>query len=280
VRYRGRPGPTLTADATPLRLPPGETYNPNEPYTFQSEGRGIATWFSRGYDPQGKFWGDKPKDDKPQSNQLGVPDPYQGISLSNPATVGEFFYVKDPNTGLTHVIQQSESGPGIRTQAFLDVAVPKLSQMGYTQKSFEALTEKRLWDVTPTGFGTGQVEKRYDPSGRQRILPGTEDPSWKGRGGAFEEEGTPASLLEAMGLKKPGGRDPTMEQLPNMQVAQRDIEQERGRRQLDRDMGDQLDVSGKLNVSVNAPAGTDVKASGDGMFKDNVSLDRSLPLVI
>jgi hypothetical protein len=53
-----------------------------------------------------------------------------------------------------------------------------------------------------------------------------------------------------------------------------------GRKRLDRDMGNELDVSGKLNVKVDAPAGTEVKATGDGMFKNGVSLDRSLPAVM
>jgi hypothetical protein len=39
-----------------------------------------------------------------------------------------------------------------------------------------------------------------------------------------------------------------------------------------------VDASGDLNVSVKAPAGTEVKAEGDGMFKDNVSLDRQMEL--
>ena len=49
-----------------------------------------------------------------------------------------------------------------------------------------------------------------------------------------------------------------------------------GRRRLDRDMGDALDVSGRLNVAVDAPAGTEVKASGGGMFANSVSVDRRM----
>ena len=49
-----------------------------------------------------------------------------------------------------------------------------------------------------------------------------------------------------------------------------------GRRRLDRDMGDALDVSGRLNVAVDAPAGTEVKATGGGMFANSVSVDRRM----
>lgn len=39
-----------------------------------------------------------------------------------------------------------------------------------------------------------------------------------------------------------------------------------------------VDASGNLDVNVKAPAGTEVKAEGDGMFKGNVSLDRQMEL--
>jgi hypothetical protein len=54
----------------------------------------------------------------------------------------------------------------------------------------------------------------------------------------------------------------------------------RDRRETDRGLADEANIrpSGNLNVNVRAPAGTEVKASGDGMFKDNVSLDRQMSL--
>jgi hypothetical protein len=48
----------------------------------------------------------------------------------------------------------------------------------------------------------------------------------------------------------------------------------RGRDQFDRTLGDELDVRGKLNVAVEAPKGTEIKASGGGMFENNVTVDR------
>jgi hypothetical protein len=49
-----------------------------------------------------------------------------------------------------------------------------------------------------------------------------------------------------------------------------------GRRMLDGDMGAEMDVSGRLNVQVDAPRGTEVKANGGGMFENNVSVDRRM----
>lgn len=51
---------------------------------------------------------------------------------------------------------------------------------------------------------------------------------------------------------------------------------------LDKAIGDELNVKGKLNVDVNAPSGTEVKADGEGMFEKNVSVNRSVgePLVM
>jgi hypothetical protein len=41
-------------------------------------------------------------------------------------------------------------------------------------------------------------------------------------------------------------------------------------------LGDQIDVSGKLNVKVDAPAGTSVRAKGGGMFEKGVTVDRGI----
>jgi hypothetical protein len=49
-----------------------------------------------------------------------------------------------------------------------------------------------------------------------------------------------------------------------------------GRSQVDRMLGDQIDVSGKLNVKVDAPAGTSVRAKGGGMFEKGVTVDRGI----
>jgi hypothetical protein len=54
------------------------------------------------------------------------------------------------------------------------------------------------------------------------------------------------------------------------------ISLEHGRSQVDRMLSDQLDVSGKLNVKVDAPAGTSVRAKGGGMFEKGVTVDRGI----
>jgi hypothetical protein len=53
-----------------------------------------------------------------------------------------------------------------------------------------------------------------------------------------------------------------------------------GRKQLDAGLAHEHDVdaSGDLNVNVKAPAGTEVKATGGGMFDGNVSLQRQMEL--
>jgi hypothetical protein len=51
---------------------------------------------------------------------------------------------------------------------------------------------------------------------------------------------------------------------------------DRGRNQIDRVLSDQIDVRGKLNVKVDAPAGTSVRAKGTGMFEKGVTLDRGI----
>ena len=53
-------------------------------------------------------------------------------------------------------------------------------------------------------------------------------------------------------------------------------ELDRGRRDVDQHLSDQLDVKGKLNVDVEAPKGTEVKANGGGMFENNVSINRRI----
>ena len=102
--------------------------------------------------------------------------------MSSPATLGQFHYVTDPNTGLTHVLQQTDAGPGVRTQKIADIAVGAASKMGYTQKSFEAQqgrVEQGLvapWEVRPTGFGSARPTK---PG--QATQTFTSDPGFRGR---------------------------------------------------------------------------------------------------
>ena len=73
----GKKFPILSEAATPLPTQPGY---PRNVMSGVSQGRGVATWYSRGTDPQGKFWGDPAAIDKPGSAALDkIPDPYQGI---------------------------------------------------------------------------------------------------------------------------------------------------------------------------------------------------------
>jgi hypothetical protein len=47
------------------------------------------------------------------------------------------------------------------------------------------------------------------------------------------------------------------------------------RKRMDGALNDEVKASGNLNVKVEAPAGTTVKATGGGMFEDNVNVDRT-----
>ena len=167
---RGAPThfPILSPAATPLPTPPG--YNPRRPgtnvLTGVSEGRGVASWYG-----QGQGWGDKPSMDQPGSNALRVPEHLQGISLPSKETVGQFFYVTDPSTGLTHVRQQTDIGPGVRTQKLVDISVAAAQKEGYTKESFEAMQarvergELKPWEVRSTGFGTRGTSTAPAPRG-------------------------------------------------------------------------------------------------------------------
>ena len=147
--FKGKPFPVLSPEATPLPPLPGSKI-----FSGVSEGRGVATHFSRAPTGgrRGGAWGD-PSDPKESAALDRLPDRLQGISLSSPQTLGQFFEVTDPNTGLTHVMQQTDVGPGVRTQTLVDISANKALQLGYDQKSFEAQQNKKLWEVRNAGFG-------------------------------------------------------------------------------------------------------------------------------
>jgi hypothetical protein len=106
-------------------------------------------------------------------------------------------------------------------------------------------------------------------------------PSASGRAEAAPTDLTMANwLAETVPLARAGAS------LVNAAIRAREIgriaggaraEEDRG--ELDRNLADDAgEAHGSLNVRVNAPPGTEVKANGDGMFKGNVSLDRQMQL--
>ena len=166
------PFPVLASDATPLPTQPGY---PKNPYSGVSQGRGVGTWFSQS--PTGGRGGGAWRDPDDPANSAALdrlPDALQGISLSSPETLGQFHYLTDPNTGLTHVVQQTDAGPGVRTQALVDISTNKALQMGYDQKSFEAQQDKKLWEVRPTGFDTMRPTSK-GASTQRRTAAGSAD---------------------------------------------------------------------------------------------------------
>jgi len=160
--------PILSAAATPLQPQfPGE-----QVYTGVSKGKGVASWY--GYDPA--FYAKDDPSDPKGSNALRVPERYQGISMStgksgelgsSGQSLGQWHLVFDPNTQLTYLKQQTDYGPGIRTQKLVDASAAmaarieqKSGKIGYTRKEWEAMQEKvekgevAPWEVQPAGFGT------------------------------------------------------------------------------------------------------------------------------
>jgi hypothetical protein len=199
-----------------------------------SGGRGVASWY--GYAPG---WGVDPKDPR-ESNALRVPESIQGVSLSSRETLGQFHYVTDPETGLTHVVQQTDVGPGVRTQKILDVAAQKAIQIGKTTRAqFEAAQERvergelAPWQIQPTGFGRGTIGTTpkfvRPPTETQKLVDETGKPidPYKLRGGetgAFDIGGTPTEARPRGEL----GESPTPSLLQGPQLgpmAKRDISQ-------------------------------------------------------
>jgi hypothetical protein len=256
------PFPVLSPEATALPTQPGY---PKNPYTGVSEGKGVGTWFSQS--PTGGRRGGSWRDPDDPANSAAldkIPDTHQGISLSSPATLGQFHYLTDPNTGLTHVVQQTDAGPGVRTQALVDISTNKALQMGYDQQSFEAQQDKLLWEVRPTGFdtmrptSTGAATQKRTAAGRTDLPSGSdlEFNPFAGGGGSFGGGGATGEF----GVRPGGGG----------------MIDDADRTRFDQAMGDDMDVSGKLNVEVDAPRGTEVKASGGGMFANSTSVDRRI----
>jgi hypothetical protein len=133
-----RPLPSLPFSATPL------TQIPGTPRSAQSSGLGFASVY--GNRPDLGFI------DKEDKGVQGTREEDQGIALGPTATRGQYHYLRDPFTGLTHVVKQSDTGPGYRTQKLLDIHASQWNRMGYTAAQANALSGKGLWGVQPTGF--------------------------------------------------------------------------------------------------------------------------------
>jgi len=156
-----RPLPRLPPWATALSAIPG-TVRP-----AQSAGVGFASWYGNRPD-----LGFKDTEDR---GRKGVSEREQGIALGPTGTLGQYHYLTDPHSGLTHVTRQTDTGPNIRTQKLVDIHASQLARMGYTAKSFPS--GRGLWGVQPAGFGQ----------------PG-QQAAWAGRGGAFDEDDSGSAL--------------------------------------------------------------------------------------
>jgi hypothetical protein len=87
-----------------------------------------------------------------------------------------------------------------------------------------------------------------------------------------KEAATSGTLAQSLGLNEVTLASQRNVDLPGVDRTMLD------RSTLDRSLSDNIEPQGNLDVNVKAPAGTEVKADGDGMFKGNVSLDRQMEL--
>ena len=115
---------------------------------------------------------------------------------------------------------------------------------------------------------------RINPTNWERMLresPQSKNVEWRGTESTEPVgQGSMADLEKEMDTYLAKGRNVE----PSFGV---DWEKSINRSALDRSLSD-VEPRGNLDVSVKAPAGTEVKAEGDGMFKGNVSLDRQMEL--
>ena len=191
-----RPWPTLPAGATPLSAIPGT------PRPAQTSGTGFASWY--GNRPDIGF-----RDREDQGRQ-GVSERNQGIALGSTATLGDWHYLTDPHSGLTHVVQQTDTGPNIRTQKLLDIHASQLARMGYDAQTFPS--GRGLWGVQPAfpSFAKESSGLDYRPnydSGITQHLASRDTTSVNGSatvdidvGGASEPGRDPSSLFRRQPL--------------------------------------------------------------------------------
>ena len=81
------------------------------------------------------------------------------------------------------------------------------------------------------------------------------------------------------GYKRPRSRWPEKVDVPGWERPTKEWDplDESGRDELDKHLNEQLDnIKARLNVEVDAPKGTEVKASGDGMFEKGVTVNRKI----
>jgi hypothetical protein len=227
-----------------------------------TEGTGKGSWYGtygefRDIDPKTGKWQDKPGSAS-LGQKLGMsyfPEERQGIALPSGATLGRLFKVTWPD-GHTSIEQHTDIGPAAKTGKFVDISAAAATREGYTPKTFPTGSQFSV-EAVPTFGQESRMQRAAAAASIGR--PGGEGIGLMGG----VPETTPTSAL------RPSVR--------SFQAAQRAM---LDRRTVDRGLAEESEIEprGNLNVRVNAPAGTEVKANGDGMFKGNVSLERQLGL--
>jgi hypothetical protein len=230
-----------------------------------------------------------------------------GKNLSDPATREHFMALVNAETGgqgpiaqqgfietiLNRGMARGETLDQLMAnKAYFPARTQRLAQSGL-QPAERAVTDPLLGTALAgsnlTNFATGNAS--YDPKhqfGKEGLF------GYGGAGGTtfiagkpaeyFGQEKSDESWAETMRVLALGGGLNAAGSGSDSFAANEDAGQsiafDRGRDQLDRQMAEELDVNGKLNVKVDAPAGTSVSATGGGMFENNVTLDRGLQPVM
>jgi hypothetical protein len=208
-----RPWPSLPPIATAL---PGA----GSTYSGVTSGLGFASWY--GNRPEHGFRDTMDKGSK------GYTEAQQGIALSaiGGGGKGSFHYLTDPHTGLTHVAEQTDVGPNVRTQKLVDIHASQLLRMGYNKQTFP--DAKGLWGVQPTGFEnmhflSGDIYSKGLGAGK--LGQGPRGLSTReGQAGSFDDDGLTGSLAAAFGV---GGRGMTADiEIDVGERAQREVDED------------------------------------------------------
>jgi len=227
----------------------------------------------------------------------GVALPYAGTAGRPGLQEGAPIRYWDLDTGRQVLARTVDTGPdqsrSPSKEKGIDVNAPLQEKLGYAANEAQAKAtgrkvfpsgHKEAYEVlTPTNFLRAQQDVqtseahaagRRIPLRSARVVhaesTGALDEALSGDGGAVGLMTTGKRRARSSFVEPEGPSDtPADEALFTKGVPAERVE-------LDRALGKEagVEAKGNVNVKVKAPAGTRVKAHGDGMFKGNVSLDR------
>jgi hypothetical protein len=187
------------------------------------------------------------------------------------------YYLATPkdgqNAGQSFVLPHSDSGPGAGHGERLDYNAPAAQMVFGSMKESAIKGGAYLHYIgkdLPEGVSAGRQSPFEDLSGyglspaHSKFIQGQRAARTFGFG------------TSAMTLGTGGGSGGGDVRFGDAGAGSKSAALDIGRKAVDRVLGDQIDVSGKLNVKVDAPAGTTVRAAGSGMFANAVTVDRGI----